>query len=195
MNSMRGAIAAGLTSLLIACTSGYETFQPPPLNLADRAPLRLEVGRVTVQSAYRAQDEPPFVDNLMPLKPEDAVRQLLEQRLVAVGGPGSVQAVILDASVKEEPLETKSGVSGFFTKEPAARLEGQLQVQVDRLSPAGEVLTSVSTAVSRTSSIPEDVGYAERQKIGYQLVRDLVDDLDTRLTANIRANLGGILAP
>lgn len=195
MSIMRAVLAAGLTGLLVACTSGYEPFQPPPLDFSDRAPLRFEVGRVTVQSAYRSKDTPPFVDSQMPLEAEDAVRQLLERRLVAVGGPGSVQAVILDASVKEEPLETKSGLSGFFTEESAARLEGQLQVQVDRLSPAGEVLTSVSTAVSRTSSIPEDVGYAERQKIGYQLVRDLARDLDARLTENIRANLGAILAP
>ena len=195
MNAMRGAIAAVATGLMVACGSSYETFHPPPLDFSDRAPLRLAVERITVQSAYRPRDTPPYVDNLMPLKPEDAIRQMLEARLVAVGGPGSVQAVILDASVKEEPLETQSGLRGLFTKEPVARLEGRFQVQVDRLSTTGEVLKSVSTAVTRTASIPEDVGYAERQRIGYELVRDLVQDLDEGLTANVRANFADILAP
>lgn len=182
-----------VTGLLVACTSSYETFRPPPLDFSGQAPLRLAVGQVIVQSAYRPRDEAPYVDNLMPLKPEDAIRQMLEARLIAVGGSGTMQAVILDASVKEEALETKSGISGFFTKEDAARLEGRFQVQVDRLSPTGEVMKSVSTAVSRTSAIPEGVGYAERQKIGYDLVRNLVDDLDQGLATNIRANFGEIL--
>ena len=192
---MRAAIAAVATGLVVACSSSYETFRPPPLDFSGRPPLRLAVERVTVQSAYRPRDAAPYVDNLMPLKPEDAIRQMLEARLVAAGGPGAVQAVILDASVKEEELETQSGLRGFFTTEPAARLEGRFQVQVDRLSATGEVVKSVSTAVTRTASIPEDVGYAERQRIGYELVRDLVQDLDEGLTTNVRANFADILAP
>lgn len=195
MNAMRGVIAAVATGLLVACTGSYETFRPPPLDFSDRAPLRLAVERVTVQSAYRPRDTPPYVDNLMPVRPDDAIRQMLGARLVAAGGPGSVQAVILDASVKEEALETQSGLRGFFTTDPAARLEGRFQVQVDRLSATGEVLKSVSTAVTRTASIPEDVGYAERQRIGYELVRSLVNDLDEGLTTNVRANFADILAP
>jgi hypothetical protein len=196
VNAMRGMIAAAaLTGLLVACSSGYETFRPPPLDFSGRAPLRLAVGAVAIESAYRPRDTAPYVDNLMPLKPEDAIRQMLEARLLAAGGPGSIQAVILDASVKEEALETKSGLTGLFTTEAAARLEGRFQVQVDRISASGEVLKSVSTAVTRTSSIPEGVGYAERQKIGYDLVRDLVHDLDEGLTTNVRANFADILAP
>jgi hypothetical protein len=196
VNAIRSAIAAVATGLVVAaCSSSYETFRPPPLDFSDRAPLRLAVERVSVQSAYRPRDTAPYVDNLMPLKPEDAIRQMLEARLVAAGGPGSIQAVILDASIKEEELETQSGLRGFFTTEPAARLEGRFQVQVDRLSATGEVLKSVSTAVTRTASVPEDVGYAERQRIGYDLVRDLVQDLDEGLTTNVRANFADILAP
>jgi hypothetical protein len=180
---------------VVACSSAYETFRPPPLDFSDGAPLRLAVERVTIESAYRPRDTPPYVDNLMPLKPEDAIRQMLQARLVAAGGPGTIQAVILEASVKEEELETQGGVRGYFTTEPAARLEGRFQVQVDRLSATGEVLKSVSTAVTRTASIPEDVGYADRQRIGYELVRNLVQDLDEGLTTNVRANFADILVP
>jgi hypothetical protein len=195
VNALRGVIAAVATGLLVACSSSYETFRPPPLDFSDRAPLRLGVGAIAVQSAYRPRDTEPYVDNLMPLKPEDAIRQMLEARLIAAGGPGSIQAVILDASVKEEALETKAGLTGWLTTEAAARLEGRFQVQIDRLSATGEVLKSVSTAVTRTSAIAEGVGYAERQKIGYDLVRNLVDDLDEGLTTNVRANFADILVP
>jgi hypothetical protein len=188
-------VMIALGSLLAACSSSYETFRPPPLDFSNQAPLRLEVGAVTIQSAYRPQTTAPYVDTLLPLRPEEAIRQMLETRLVAIGGPGTLQAVILDASVKEEKLQTETGFGAYFKTQAVARLEGRLQVQVDRLDPSGTVMRSVSTAVSRTSSIPENVGYAERQRIGYQLVRDLVDDLDSGLTTNMQANFRDIIAP
>ena len=111
----------------------------------------------------------------------------------AVGGADRLQAVILDASVEEEALEDTPGVRGLVTTEAAARLEGRLKVRIDRLDPAGSVVRSISTAVTRTRAIPEDVGYAERQQISYELVRDLVADLDAGLSANVRESFAPLV--
>jgi hypothetical protein len=181
--------------LLGACASEYETFEPPPLDFSNRQPLRLAVDRVAVDSVYRPAGAPPYVDHALPLTPEAATRALLEQRLQAAGGTDRLQAVILDAAVEEEALEPASGVRGYLTTETAARLQGRIKVRVDRLDPAGTVVGSVSTAVARSRGIPEGVGYAERQRIGYELVRDLVDDLDAGLTANIRESFGALIRP
>jgi hypothetical protein len=135
------------------------------------------------------------VDHALPLTPEAATRALLEQRLQAIGGTDRLQAVILDASVQEEALQTTSGVRGYLTTETAARLHGQIKVRVDRLDPTGTVVGSVTTAVARSRGIPEGVGYAERQRIGYELVRALVDDLDAGLSANLRESFGALIRP
>jgi hypothetical protein len=176
-----------IIGLLGGCAREYQTFEPPPLDFSDRPALQLAVERITIDSVDRpATAAPRSVDRLLPLTPEAATRALLEQRLRAVGGADRLQAVILDASVQEEALETTSGVRGFFTSEAAARLQGRLKVRIDRLDPAGTVLGSITTTVERTRAIPEGVGYAERQRIAYELVRELVDDLDAGLSANIR---------
>ncbi len=172
--------------LLAGCASEYQTFAPPPLDFGNRPPLELAVGRITTDSVYRPAGAPPYVDHTLPLTPEAASRALLEQRFRAVGGADRLQAVILDASVQEKALETASGVRGLLTIEAAARLEGRLKVRIDQLDPAGSVVRSVSTAATRTRAIPERAGYAERQRIGYELVRDLVRDLDAGLSANVR---------
>jgi hypothetical protein len=182
-------------ALLGACAREYETFEPPPLDFSDRQPLRLAVERVAIDSVYRPAGAPPYVDHALPLTPEAATRALLEQRLRAVGGTDRLQAVILDASVEEETLEPASGVRGYLTTETAVRLNGQIKVRVDRIDPGGTVLTSVSTAVARSRGIPEGVGYAERQRIGYELVRALVDDLDAGLSANLRESFGALIRP
>lgn len=117
------------------------------------------------------------------------------QRLRAVGGPDRLQAVILEASVQEETLEPETGLRGYFTTEPAARLQGRIKVRIDQLDPAGSVTRSITSTVARTRAIPEGVGYAEREQIGYELVRDLADDLDASLSANIRESFAGLLRP
>ena len=169
--------------LLGACASDYETFEPPPLDFSDRQPLDLAVDRVMIESAYRPAGKPPYIDHLMPVSPESATRALLTQRLRAVGGTDRLVAVILEASVQEETLEPATGLRDYLTTEPAARLTGRIKVRVERLDPAGAVTGSSTTAVERTRTISEGVGYAERERIGYELVLALVDDLDAGLTA------------
>ena len=181
--------------LLGGCASDYQSFAPPPLDFSDRQPLDLAVDRVMIDSADRRAGAPPHVDRTLPLTPAAATRALLQRRLRAVGGTDRLHAVILDASVREEALETTSGVRGWLTTEAAVRLEGRLEVRIDRLDPAGTVVRSISTAVTRTRTIPEGVAYAERQRVAYELVRDLVDDLDTALTANVRDSYAELVRP
>ena len=192
----RVVVLVGLWAGALGACAGndYETFQPPPLDFSDRSRLRLAVDEVIVESAYRPMGAPPFVDHTLALTPEAAVRQLLEYRLQAVGGPGGVRAVILDASVREVPLETRRGIAGYLTTEASARLEGRVMVRLDLLSEPGEVISSISTAATRTRNLPEKIGYAERQRIGYELVRDLVDDLDAGLISNIEESFGAAVA-
>jgi hypothetical protein len=192
---MRSGFAVLLILLLAGCAREYETFEPPPLDFSGRPPLRFAVDEVVVQSAYRPPGRPPFVEHTLVLSPEAAARELLEHRLQAVGGPGRLQAVIVDAAVEEQKLETERGVRGYFTTEPAARLVARLKVRVDQLDAAGNVRGSVSIAATRTRALPEDVSYAERQRIGYELSRDLVDDLDAGLVANLREAFSDILQP
>jgi hypothetical protein len=192
---MRSVFVVLLTLLLAGCARDYETFEPPPLDFSERPPLRFAVDEVVIQSAYRPPGRPPFVEHTLILSPEAAARALLEQRLQAVGGPGRLQAVVVEAAVEEQKLETGGGLRGYLTTEPAARFEARLKARVDHLDPAGNVRGSVSTAATRTRALPEDVSYAERQRIGYELVRDLVDDLDAGLVANLREAFADILRP
>ena len=92
------------------------------------------------------------------------------------------------------PLRAESEFVGRHA-ESAARLDGRLKVRIDRLDPTGMVVRSISTAVARTRAIPEGVGYAERQRIAYELVRELVDDLDAGLSANVRESYAELVRP
>jgi hypothetical protein len=180
---------------VVACAEGPTSFQPPPLNYSDRTPLNFAVERVSITNAYLPPTTPPFVDHTIQPTPEAAAHALLQQRLHAIGGTGQLQAVIFDASVIAIDLDTEEGLSGYLTTEAATRLEGRLKVRVDYLNDAGEVVSSATTTVTRTRAIPEDVGYAARQQIGHELVRALVDDLDSGLLSNFQGSFADILLP
>jgi hypothetical protein len=123
------------------------------------------------------------------------MRAYLEQKLQAVGGPGRLQAVIVDASVKETALEIQRGVRGLLTAESSARLDGRMRVRVERFDAAGNAVASVGTAASLSRFLPEDVAYGNRQRIGYELVRELVGELATGLASNLRESFSDILRP
>jgi hypothetical protein len=182
--------------LLVAALAGcatYDSFDPPPLDYSDRTPVRFAVDSVAVQSAYTPPGQAPNVEHTLILSPEEALRRLLEQRLQASGGAGRLQAVIVDASVEDETLETETGVRGWLTTQPAARLTSRVKVRVDRLDDGGMVTRSVTTAATRSRSVPEGATFVERQRIAYELVRELVDDLDAALITGLRESFGEII--
>lgn len=193
MRARRLTAMAFLVCLAVACADEPTSFHPAPLDYRDRRPLTFAVERVTIVSEYRAPGTAPFVGHTIQPPPEAATRALLEQRLQAGGGTGELQAAIVDASVIAIDLETDDGLSGYLTTEADTRLEGRLKVRVDYLDAAGEMRNSATTAVTRTRTIAEDVGYADRQRAGHELVRALVDDLDSGLVSNIQESFGDVL--
>lgn len=193
---MRTLGPALLVLLVIAgCARTYESFQPPPLDFGASPPLTLRAGEVRIRSLAETPAAEERPEAPVPVSLEAAARQLLEHRLEAAGGPGAVQTTILEADVVEEPLTTRSGLRGYVVQEPVARLVGRLRVRVDRLDENGAVVSSLSTAVSRTAAIPEDATYVRRQEIAYDLVQNLVRDLDAGLVANIRQSLPTMVVP
>jgi hypothetical protein len=192
---MRAGWGLLLVVLLAGCAGDYQTCEPPPLDFSAQPTLRFAVERIDVESAYRSPGAPPFVEHTLALTPEAALRGYLEQKLEAVGGPGRLQAVIVDASVKETALEIQRGVRGLLTAESSARLDGRMRVRVERFDAAGNAVASVGTAASLSRFLPEDVAHGDRQRIGYELVRELVDELASGLASNLRESFSDILRP
>ena len=192
---MRTLGAVVLLALLVsACAQEYQTFEAPPLDFSDRRPLLLRVDQVRVQSTGPAS-MPVEPGAAVPIPPEEAARQMLEYRLRAAGGAGAIQATILEADVTERPLEPKGGFRGYVVNEAVAELQGRLKVRLDRLDEQGAPVGSLSTAVMRTAAIPEDATFVRRQEIAYELVRNLVNDLDVGLISNLQQSFATLIAP
>ena len=182
-----------LALFVLGCSETRESVTPPALAFTSRPPLLLRVDEVRIQDARGASAGVP--EAAVPVPPEQAVRDMLQYRLRAAGGVGAVQATILEASAVESPLEQAGGLRGYVVEEPVAELLGRLKVRLERLDEGGEPVGSLSTAVTRTAAIPESANYARRQEIAFELVQDLVNDLDIGLVSNLQQSFTTLIAP
>ncbi len=186
-----GRWAAGL---LLMAVAGCATPPPPareaPLSFAGRGVIALDAATIEVVDQYRPPMARPHVDHLAPTPPLVAVRRWVAERLRAVGGSGSVQVIIMDASIVETALPRTEGLKGLFTTDQSQRYDGRIEVKIVGQSPAHRLSGYAQAAATHSTTVPEDITLAGREATWDTLVREMMDDLDDRLDRGIREGLG-----
>lgn len=172
-----------------ACTQTPPAARLPELGFAHLPPIRLDVGSIDVVQAYNPPMRAPNVEHQLPVSPATAAERWARDRLQAGGSRGVARFTVLDASVTERPLETKKGITGFFTTEPAERYEATLDVGLDILGPAGERLAQIEARANRVAAIAEDASLNQRQRAQFELVESLMHDLNAELERQIQRHL------
>lgn len=188
---MRAAPVVAL--LLLAACAQPAPFQPPPLTFEDRAPVHFAAHTVEVGTRVAPRDEPTFIERRVGADLVAATEALLRQRIAAGGGEGRVRAVVTEARITEEPLQTPSGLRGIFYRDPDRRLHAELSVRIEVLDERGLERAHAETSVRRSRTVPAGSDLADRDRVAWGLIRDLVDDLDAAMVDNVRENLPGFL--
>lgn len=186
----RFAASAALAGVLLlaGCAAPPQRPNFPTPRFDDRAAIPLDVAELRVEQSYELPMEPPNVEHLMPVSPGAAARQWARDRLRSAGDTGTATFAIVDASVREVPLETKGGVSGWFTTEPSERYEARLEVRltVDRPDASGKLRVKAE----RATSVQEGASLNERELVWYEMVNKLLDDFDSQIEASLNQSFG-----
>lgn len=177
------ALAAGLA--LGACQAPPPAGDFPALTFQHVQPVVLDVGLVQVEEVYRPPMGPPHVDHLAPTPPIEAVRHWAERRFQAAGDNGTLRVIIKDASIREVPLDTRSGVTGLLTREQAERYDGRLEVELVAEEPDSRFSVFTATTVQRSTTVPEGASIYEREKTLFSLVERMMQDLDGQVEASV----------
>jgi hypothetical protein len=196
----RRALLQGLavTGLAIPLLSACGT-PPPPQTFAQLRwthlpPITLAVQGIEVVSTFHPTGKDPYVEHLMPLSPEQAVRTWVADRLKSTGvGIYTVRVQIEEASVLEVPLQTTTGVKGFFTTESEVRYEAKTTVVVQLIAADGSVEVQTRQTAWRTKSVSEKASLADREKAWFELVESQMQDLDPALEGGIRQYFGAVV--
>lgn len=183
-------LALMLLTGLAACETSVPMHRLPEMGFGHLPPIRFAASRIDVTSEYKAPMQDPYVEHLMPVSPEAAVRRWAQDRLQATGGPNSIQVVIKDAKVVESKLNVEKGISGKFKDQQSERYDASLDVMINARNERGLTTHTVSARSSRYKTVPESISLNDREKIWYEMVEALMGDINAQLESNIREYMG-----
>lgn len=183
--------------LAILATAACETPPPqqrlPELSFANQAPYRLNVGRIEVVSEFQSPNRPPHIENQVPLSPEAAVKRWVQQRLAPMGTAGALRVTIKDARVVEKSLQMDKSVTGFFKKEQSELYDAHLQLVIQVLDERNQPTAEIHARSARSRSVAEGTTLNDRDRIWYEMVEDMILDLNRQLDGLIPQYLGQYL--
>ena len=183
------AAAAGLAA---ACSTPPDSPDFPVPRYTQAPPIKLDVAEIRVEQSYEPPLEKPNVEHIVPLRPADAARQWVKDRLQGVGRRGTATVDIVTASVTEESLETEGGVGGFLTTEPETRYTAKMELAVDVERPADSGSARVRGA--RGTGVLEGSSINAREMVVYDLVKNLMTDIDGQMADTLNGALGRFVA-
>lgn len=194
---MSGVTRRAILGLVLAL-AGCNAAPPPPAPLPELTfghlpPYELDVSVVAIDDAYQPPPDAGHVEGEMPVSPAVAAERWAHDRLRAVGRAGTARFVIREASVVAVPLPRQGGLAGAFTDQQTLRYDARLAVRLEvenmDLGQAG----AVTAEASRSQTVAESAGPAERQRLQFALIEGLMGQLNAEFDRNIPRYLGAYL--
>lgn len=192
----RPFLALALMATVAACADAPA---PPPkfadLHFLALPPFRLNVSQIQVESHFQATFREPNVEDQFPVPPERAMVNWAHDRLLAVGPTTGFVAryTIIDASVRESDLPKQEGLKALFTTQQAERYDGHVSVMLQIIDPQGVAERTATAEAGVSRSVPEGITLNDRDKIWYQMTRDLMADLDRQIQRQVDASFAPFL--
>lgn len=194
-------VAVAFVSVLVLVLGACQAPPPPrptypPIAFQDRAPIRLDVGEISVERAYQPPAAAPNVDHLFPVSLIDSALRWPAERLVAAGAGGfRAEFVVHDASATETLLKRATGLTAIVTKEQAERYDARLAVELRIVDSMGRVVGKAEAEAMRRRSVAEDITINDRDRVWYEMTKDLVAEVDRQLDKTVRTVLQPYVLP
>lgn len=173
-------------ALVLAACAKLETPSYPELRFTDKPAIGFDVAEIEVRQAFKPSGEPPQVELLFPVRPDQAAESWANDRLRALGSGGRLIYTIRDASVTETPLETSTGLTGAFTTDQAERYDARLVLEVEMKDSTGNSVGTASARAVRSVTVPESASIKQREDVWYELVKKLMTDMDSQLDQTLK---------
>ena len=109
--------------------------------------------------------------------------------------PSNLEFVIGDARVTETELPRTPGVRSTFTNEQAQRYDGRMAAAIEIRQVRGNFrVGDAAASATRTRSVAENISLNDRERVWYEMVEQMMADINGELERQVRANLPRFLA-
>lgn len=187
---LRLSLFRPIAALILLLVAGSCAQPPPRQKFADLTwshvtPFKLNVARIEVVSEFKPTFKPPHVEHLFPVPPEKAVRQWIEDRLLAAGPSGVAKVVIKDASATETELAKSEDLKGYFTTEQGQQYKIVVDVVIEVYGDRGFKQAFATARSERSQTVPEDITLNDRERTWYDLIESTMRDFNAEMEKNI----------
>jgi hypothetical protein len=158
-----------LLPFVLAACGGEERTDFPALRYTYLPPFRLNVANVEIEQQFVPSGIPPDVSQLDPAPPVDALRQMAQDRLVAVGTANTAVFAITDASLSKE----------------GDVITGQMTVELSIVGGDGGRLGFARAEVSRQRTGGTD----DLRGTLYDLTKAMMDSMNVEFQYQLQRNL------
>jgi hypothetical protein len=166
---------------LAACQNAPTAPKYPQLTWRHLPSYNLSVSNIEVVNEYQPPLKAPNVDHLFPQPPVDVMARWSSDRLKARGGSATARVIISDASVVENRLKKKEGITGAVTTDQSERYDGKINVTMEIRSGREFREAFVHAAAARTRTVPEDITLNEREKVWFEMTEAMMKDINRQL--------------
>jgi hypothetical protein len=161
--------ASLLLPLVLAGCGGGERMDFPALRYTYLPPFRLNVANVEINQLFVPSGMRPDVSHLDPAPPVDALRQMAQDRLIAVGTANTAVFAITNASL------TKRGEV----------ISGEMTVELSIVAPDGERLGFARADVTRQRT----GGTEDLRATLYDFTKAMMDSMNVEFQYQLQRNL------
>ncbi len=153
--------------------------------------LRLNVARIATESLYDSRTDLPNVEGLSPYPLKEMVKMWLDDTVSADGSSGWINVQIIDASIREEKLDKKPGLSGLFSVDQTEIYHSHIQLlfQINFPDYSSEIRVESSAA----QSVDENATLRDREQTWVRLGEKMIAEIDQSLRIKIRRDLPRLL--
>jgi hypothetical protein len=179
--------------LLAGCGGGPPSrAEFPELTYAHLGPLKFDAGRLEIVNEYHPPMQSPNVEHAMPVRPALAATRWAKDRLQVTGRNQNrvLRFAVKNAKVVETNLAREPGLQGAFTHHQSERYDAETEVLLELLTEKGVRDSFASAAAHRSITVVENATLNEREQAQYDLVEQLMRDLNAELEKNIRQYMG-----
>ena len=187
---------AALAIALIAlsgCSTPVAQKQFPEITFHHLPPIRLDVARIDYTPRYVAPVNSPNIGHEFPTPPVVAAERWIADRLVAVGSRGTAVVTIREAFATETRLPLKKGVTGAFTTDQEWRYDAQVDIAIEVSDPDAQRSARANAGAKQSRTIGEDASLADREKLWFELVEQLMNRFNGTFEAQIRQDLAAYI--
>ena len=167
--SRRAAVFLGL---LLAGCGGHEDKHFEPLRYDYLTKIRLNVGRIDIDTSWTPRGGDRHVEFLAPTPPLDALRNMAQDRLVPGGTAGRALFTVVDASIIRQ----------------GDTYRATLAVRLDLLNDDGDRVRGIQARATGSHPVTGGASEVVRSDL-YELTRKSMDDMNVEFEYQIRHNL------